>query len=777
MSITFTPFLFFQSPLLSFVNDPIGSIYGGNVVDFRGAYFLDLDTAACKFGNIIVPATFITAQHMQCTAPPVAHAMSVPCRISLNGQDFTQEATTYHYFDILAIVPNVVPVRGGSRILVRTKFEGNFTLASQFCQLPWPIKTTGPDFVSMNECRDQSGLWQTLSFKVGFGDSKVQFPGFPSPLKNQIVFDLPNPIIDSDLDTIVDPSVYKIRLSIGMQYNTFFNFPHTLTFYNLSVPCGPPASPRTCNAWPLPMIKLGLGSNENITVNLTTTRLMYGTNVTCKISRYGPAHVPIYKKITLLTREDERLDTFGMREDGSGMLKSDKIFEKFPKIRKLFWGQSNLEQCARNLKVEWDIQTGCKLGLLDSLDVQWQMTSATSPQCGSNSERCAFNREEVSETESGWWKSLYLCRGPNPYSAMGENAHLIIPNDCGFGGICGSDSEKVASAQITQPMCPDESLAPGNRGETSEFFQNGVSSLAMDDMQCKCNPNRQPLSGLDCHESAPPFDTECMCSGTGSSCECKEQFHTVGEYVLENPFANSEIDCPGDNSNSTSCNVLALLKMEVKIHSTQPSFEYFRVKHVQVSCESDFILAPGVVSDDGTMITCPIPRVVTGDGVEGVVLEVSLNGLDWEEPIDFPHIDTPRVTSISPIFGIHTGGINVTVNGDNFVDDPPIYCFWVHPHSLVETPVVAQFVTSNKLICVAPPLTEENLLTMQPFTPLMFGVYVSLNGRERGESAITGKVQDSAFNYFRLPDFEAVDPDVRLYVCRDVGRVCIINFE
>jgi len=283
-SLTFVPFLFYVPPVLMLVADPIGSIHGGNVVDILGSNFMDLDTIACKFGSKVVPAIFISNQHMQCTVPPAQRPVAVPCRISLNGQDFTKEAVTYNYFDIDHIYPNQIPVRGGSRLLVQTMFEGNFTLHEKICQLPWPQKSTGPDYIDWEECAARNGNWLTVVFKIRFGASSVSLAGYAGPLKNQIFFDVPSPIADEDANTITRPARHAVDLTIGTQVNREFPFPeHTVTFYELTVLCGPPGSPRTCNAAPLPFIKLPPGGTEKLTVNLTTTRPVYGTNVTCKL--------------------------------------------------------------------------------------------------------------------------------------------------------------------------------------------------------------------------------------------------------------------------------------------------------------------------------------------------------------------------------------------------------------------------------------------------------------------------------------------------------------
>jgi hypothetical protein len=177
MSLSSAPFFFYNVPVVSKIMDPFSSIHGGNVVNIEGSFFLDLDSAVCKFGDLIVPASFVTVNLMQCTVPAVSKPMSVKMQISLNGQDFSPDAVTFHYFDVERILPNKAPVRGNSRLVVQTTFAGNFTLASHVCMLRWPAKSTGPDYVDEEECLKRKGNWLPLVFEIGFGTSMVSLPG------------------------------------------------------------------------------------------------------------------------------------------------------------------------------------------------------------------------------------------------------------------------------------------------------------------------------------------------------------------------------------------------------------------------------------------------------------------------------------------------------------------------------------------------------------------------------------------------------------------------
>ena len=124
-------------------------------------------------------------------------------------------------------------------------------------------------------------------------------------------------------------------------------------------------------------------------------------------ARYGTNHAPKYQKLVLFERDQERSDAFGILPNGDPKIRDDKIKGDV----RMNWGYYDLDQCARNVKVAFDIQTGCRMGPADFVDLQVQLTSMTTAQCAVDPERCFYNKDEVSEVETGWWKSIYVCKG------------------------------------------------------------------------------------------------------------------------------------------------------------------------------------------------------------------------------------------------------------------------------------------------------------------------------------------------------------------------------
>jgi hypothetical protein len=354
---------------------------------------------------------------------------------------------------------------------------------------------------------------------------------------------------------------------------------------------------------------------------------------------------------------------------------------------------------------------------------------------------------------------------------MDSTDHLVVPSDCGFGGFCGNTSQKARNTEVLfQPACPFPALGPGVGLETSEYFPlkqetppfTASQSLSAADPLCTCNKDRQVKTlqdgitvspfNLNCYAEGENTE-QCMCTGDTGSCDCGGDFHTTGAYVLEDPFASSNLDCPV--SNLTDCDGSALLKFSLKFQTSSPSFEYFRIRAMDMSCDSAFELFQGEMHEDGSTITCPLPSVYENSGVEGVIVQVSLNGLDWEEPLDFPHLKPPKVLSVKPRFGGHIGGTPVTVTGLNFVDIDSLSCSWLSGTG-EEVFVDAIYIDSTQIICNAPPIPKDLL---EPFSSLQYAVYVSLNGRHRGVTHVDGSSQERAFNYFRFPVLDFVAPD------------------
>jgi hypothetical protein len=91
---------------------------GGTVVEVEGHNFVASEHLACKFGEILVPTTFVDASRVRCLSPDVSPSQDVTMELSVtnNGVDFSGQmgSFTFHpadYADAL-VVTVVVPSSG-----------------------------------------------------------------------------------------------------------------------------------------------------------------------------------------------------------------------------------------------------------------------------------------------------------------------------------------------------------------------------------------------------------------------------------------------------------------------------------------------------------------------------------------------------------------------------------------------------------------------------------------------------------------------------------------
>jgi len=107
-------FLFYQDPIVDTIEEPIGTIQGGETVNVRGSFFVNLAAIVCKFGEMIRPAIFISVNLIECVAPRVEDPVRVPLTVSMNGFDFTSANITYVFYELLNVYPSSGPMQGGT---------------------------------------------------------------------------------------------------------------------------------------------------------------------------------------------------------------------------------------------------------------------------------------------------------------------------------------------------------------------------------------------------------------------------------------------------------------------------------------------------------------------------------------------------------------------------------------------------------------------------------------------------------------------------------------
>jgi hypothetical protein len=74
-----------------------GPIRGGSLVTVTGSGFINTPLLVCRFGTVVIAATWIGATSIECTSPAVASAATVALEMSNNNQDFTLDNSVFGY--------------------------------------------------------------------------------------------------------------------------------------------------------------------------------------------------------------------------------------------------------------------------------------------------------------------------------------------------------------------------------------------------------------------------------------------------------------------------------------------------------------------------------------------------------------------------------------------------------------------------------------------------------------------------------------------------------
>ena len=116
-----------------------GSFKGGDVVHVHGTGFLPSKEFQCRFGDNVVPATFLGETYASCVVPTSRHPGKVSFEITTNGVDFSDSKISYEYHNrvVMAVaVPEQGPSNGGTSVTIYgSNFENTTRLRCRFGNL------------------------------------------------------------------------------------------------------------------------------------------------------------------------------------------------------------------------------------------------------------------------------------------------------------------------------------------------------------------------------------------------------------------------------------------------------------------------------------------------------------------------------------------------------------------------------------------------------------------------------------------------------------------
>ena len=96
-------FTYYLQPTVFEVSPASGSLAGGSKISIFGSNFIASGLLSCKFGDLIVPAQYISNEVLTCISPRVVASSSVIVEMSNNGFDFTSSTVHFTYYTGLSV--------------------------------------------------------------------------------------------------------------------------------------------------------------------------------------------------------------------------------------------------------------------------------------------------------------------------------------------------------------------------------------------------------------------------------------------------------------------------------------------------------------------------------------------------------------------------------------------------------------------------------------------------------------------------------------------------
>ena len=118
------PSSFAEAIYVNVIEPPVGPVLGATRVNVSGAGYMMVDGAMrCRFGGVVVEASFVSETMLSCEAPPAERLGPTTLELTLNDQDYIPVSPLYlpyispisHYISLyLHISPRTTCPRGRS---------------------------------------------------------------------------------------------------------------------------------------------------------------------------------------------------------------------------------------------------------------------------------------------------------------------------------------------------------------------------------------------------------------------------------------------------------------------------------------------------------------------------------------------------------------------------------------------------------------------------------------------------------------------------------------
>lgn len=115
-----TLFSFPSQPFVVSLHPAAGPMGGGTSVLLSGAHFFDSQKLGCKFGALLVSARWLSETLVRCESPSWPTYGTTFVEVTINGRDFTSDRNTFSFYRnrVLGVVPSIIPTYGDTLLSI-----------------------------------------------------------------------------------------------------------------------------------------------------------------------------------------------------------------------------------------------------------------------------------------------------------------------------------------------------------------------------------------------------------------------------------------------------------------------------------------------------------------------------------------------------------------------------------------------------------------------------------------------------------------------------------
>lgn len=178
-----------RKPLVLLIHPAYGPHGGGTSVLLSGVNFPDSEKLSCSFGELVVPARWLSGRLLQCESPPSYKQDTVVVQVFSNTLVFSSAGLTFSFYGtmVLGISPSFGPTGGGTLVSI-----------------------SGEGFVFSPDLMVRFGVADVQATFVSSSELQCVTPGQPTPDQVQVSVAADGVNFDGDSDAvfIYTPPVY-----------------------------------------------------------------------------------------------------------------------------------------------------------------------------------------------------------------------------------------------------------------------------------------------------------------------------------------------------------------------------------------------------------------------------------------------------------------------------------------------------------------------------------------------------------------------------------------